>query len=47
VLRFASANAPRSKQGVIRKTGADSYEIALEGGREYVVAYTPPGGKAR
>jgi hypothetical protein len=47
VLRFASANTPRSKQGVIRKTGADSYEIALEGGREYVVAYTPPGGKAR
>jgi hypothetical protein len=37
VLRFASAGAPRSDRGTIRKTGEHRYELPLEGGKTVTV----------
>jgi len=37
VLRFTSAAPPRSNIGAIRKVGERRYELALEGGKTYVV----------
>jgi hypothetical protein len=40
VLRFGSATAPRSDSGTVRKVGERRYELALEGGKTYVVSRT-------
>lgn len=38
-LRFASTVAPRCREGVIRTASTGHYEMTLEPGRDYVVAY--------
>ncbi len=40
VLRFRSASKPSSKDGVIKHTGADRYELAMDSAKDYVVRYT-------
>lgn len=39
-LRFKSRKAPQTKDGRINSVGTNTYEMALEAGRQYVVSYT-------
>ena len=38
-LKFRSAITPTSPAGAIAKTGEQTYELTLQGAREYVVNY--------
>jgi hypothetical protein len=40
VLRFKSARSPQGANSMIRGIGNDTYEMVLEGGKEYVVDYS-------
>ncbi len=38
-LKFRSATVPTSPAGAIQRTGDQTYELTLQGAREYVVNY--------